>query len=163
MLLCVQKTKTANVVVDYRRHYRTMRIRACCGRYIGLCAGGTSACGPRAFHRTSSSLSSPYPQALPTTLPARSSSPAAPTPRPHPQTAATGYLSRRVYQAHPTTQPRTQKRRSRTRRLQAEADNSRRRTLTRPRRRRPVRARGLPRPRAPSTRSSTSSLIIRAS
>jgi len=163
MLLCVQTTKTANVVVDYHRHYRTMRIRACCGKYIGLCAGGTSACVPRAFHRMSSSPSSPYPQALPTTLPALSSSPAAPTPRPHPQAAATGYLSRRAYQAHPTTQPRTQKRRSRTQRPQAGVDSSRRRTPTRQRRRRPMRARGLPRLRTPSTRSSTSSLIIRAS
>jgi len=163
MLLCVQKTKTPNVGVDYRRHYRTMRIRACCGKYIGLCAGGTSVCGPRAFHRTSSSPSSRCPQALPTTLPARSSSPAAPASRPHLQVAATGYLSRRVYQAHPTTRPRTPKRRSRTLRLQAEAASSHRRTLTRPRRRRPVRARGLRRLRTPSTRSSTSSLIIRAS
>ena len=163
MLSCVLTMKTPNVAVDYRRHYRTMRIRACYGRYIGLCAAGTSACGPRAFHRTSSSPSSPYRQALPTTLPARSSFPAAPTPRPRPQATVTGYLSRHVYQAHPTTRPRTPRRRSRTRRPQAEVDNSRRRTLTRPRRRRPVRARGLRHLRAPSTRSSTSSLIIRAS
>ena len=162
MLLCVQTTRTANVVVDYRRDYRTMRIRACCGKYIGLCAGGTSACGPHAFHRTSSSPSSPYPQALPTTLPARSSSPAAPTSQPHPQ-ASTDCLSRRAYQAHPTTRPRIQKRRSQTRRPQAEAANSHRRTLTRPRRRRPVRGRGHRRLRASSTRSSTSSPIIRAS
>ena len=163
MLLCVPTTRTANVVVDHRRHYRTMRIRACCGKYIGLCAGGTSACGPRAFHRTSSSRSSPYPQAHPTTPPARSSSPAAPTPRPHPQAAATGRLSRRAYQAHPTTRPRIQKRRSQTRRLQAEAANSHRRTLIRPCRRRPVRGRGHRRLRASSMRSSTSSRIIRAS
>ena len=163
MLLCVQTTRTANAVVDYRRDYRTMRIRAYCGKYIGLCAGGTFACGPRASHRTSSSRSSPYPQALPTTLPARSSSPVAPTPRPHPQAATTGCLSRRAYQAHPTTRPRTPKRHSQTRRPQAEAANSDRRTLTRLGRCRPVRARGFPRLRASSMRSSTSSLVIRAS
>ena len=139
-----------------------MRIRPCCGRYIGHCAGGTSAYGPRASHQTSLSPLSPYPQALPTTLPARSNSPAAPTSRPRPR-AATGCPPRRAYQAHRTTRPRTRKRRSQTRRPQAGAVSSHRRTRTRPRRRRPVWPRGLPHRRASSTRSSTNSLISRVS
>ena len=127
MLLCVQTTRTANAVVDYHCNYRTMQSRACCGKYIGLCAGGTSACSPYASHQTSSSRLSPYPQALPTTLLVRSSSPATPTPLPHPQAAATSCHSCRAYQAHPTTWPQTPKRHSQTRRPQAEAANSHRR------------------------------------
>jgi hypothetical protein len=56
-----------------------MRIRACCGRYIGHCAGGISVCDPLAFRKMSSSPSFLCPLARRTIFRARSSSHAART------------------------------------------------------------------------------------
>lgn len=131
---------------------RTTRTPPCCGRYIGLCAGGTSDCGLLDSHRTSSSPSSPCPQPRHTTVPARSSSRAAPaSPHQRPLHSHRSGPRRLTYPAHPTTPRRIQKRRSR---MHPQTHNSRRRTPTRLRRRRPARP-SHRRLQASCTRSST--------
>lgn len=74
---------------DHKRRWlthdcRTMRIRACCGRYIDHCAGGISICDPLVFRKMSSSPSFLCPRARRTIFRVRSSSHAARTSHPHP-------------------------------------------------------------------------------
>ena len=158
------RDQARNVVFDYH-HFRTTRIRPCCGRYTGLCEGGISVFDPLAFQRTSSSLSSPCLRARHAIVPARSSSPAAlmsyPRPliltltthlqvglhlRPHPH-------HRIAFPGRPSLPTRTQRSPTPSK---AEVGNSRRRTLIRPRLRRPWGS-CCRRLRTPYTRSSTSS------
>jgi len=87
---CECRCRDCGVVADpLSLYYRTTRLRPCYGRYIGHCVGGTSAYDLLDFHGTFSSRYSLCPRAPHTTVPARSSFPAALMPRrcplPHPR------------------------------------------------------------------------------